>query len=203
MGIEAVHKKDLILDSEFSILDTRFMVVKSIVKLIDEAIIPAMVLIIVKLLGVFFFNLILKTDYEVVQKSFLNLLPSVTYTSSTDYIRIENYSNLLMFVSAASGTMIVVLKAHFLHESHISPKLHQKLETMNLANLVSKSFHIYHQAVIWLIFLWLTTLFLLLSTLSKITYIQITAIAVIIAANLTWIFAADVQKEIEISGEKS
>ncbi|KKR78188.1 MAG: hypothetical protein UU23_C0002G0015 [Candidatus Curtissbacteria bacterium GW2011_GWA1_40_9] len=174
------------------------MVAKSTVKLIDEAIIPALILMMSKIVGILLVNYFFKINFNVHSRDFLNLLPSITYPSAYDYIRVENYSNLLMFIAAAMGTLMVLTKAHFFHESHISPKFHQKLVNLNLEKLISSSFHLYHQALIWMIFLWLVTIFLILSSISKVMYPQITVLAIIIAINFSWILALDIQKEIEI-----
>lgn len=178
------------------------MIAKSTIKLIDEAVIPAMVLITAKIIGLFMVNYLLKIDFAINPKGFLAILPTLTYTTPTDYIVAENYSNLAMFVAVSLGTLMVVFKAHFLHETHISPKFHQKLIKLNLEKFVSTSFHLYHQVTIWLIFLWLVTVLIVLSTLSEIMYPQISAIAVIIALNFSWILAVDIQKEIEIARDK-
>lgn len=178
------------------------MIAKSTLKLIDEAVIPAMILIVAKVTGLFMVNYIFKMDISVSPRGFLNLLPNITYTNPNDYITAENYSNIAMFVAVSIGVLIVTIKAHFFHQSHISPKFYQKLAQLNLEKLVSASFHLYHQALIWLIFLWLVTALIVLSTLSKIMYPQISAIAVIIALNFTWVLAFDVQKEIEIARDK-
>lgn len=178
------------------------MVAKTTIKLIDEAIIPALLLIISKMFGLFLANYFLKLNYEVNYRGFLNFLPSISYQNPQDYISAENYSNLAMFVSCAAGMLYITAKAHFLHESHIAPKVQQKLAAMNLEKFISPSFHLYHQVAIWLIFLWLTTGFLALSTLLKITYWQITALALFISVNFSWFFMLDIQKEIEISNNR-
>lgn len=178
------------------------MVTSSLVKLIDEAIIPAVVLIVVKMVGIFASIYFLNLPFTIVQDGILFVLPAIHFLSRSDYISAENYSNLAMFASVALGTVLVLVKAHFLHVSHINPKLHAKLVALNLENLVAPSYHLYHQAAIWLTFLWLTVAFLIISTTLKVTYPQITIIAVIIAANFSWIFAVDIEKEIEISREQ-
>lgn len=176
------------------------MISKSIIKLIDEAIIPAVALIVAKMLGLFaaahFFNL----EFTVKNAQIFALLPSVQFTSVNDYTKAENYSNLAMFLVVALGTLLVLIRAHFFHETHIKPALHAKLASFNLESLITPSYHLYHQAAIWLIFLWLTTGFLLISAIVlKVTYPQVAATALIITANFTWIFAMDVEKEIELS----
>src|SRR3990167_7345997 len=178
------------------------MISKSLIKLIDEAIVPAVLLILVKGMGLFLTVFFLKLPFDLEFRSILGLLPSLRFATLQGYITAENYSNLAMFTSVAAGSIVVILKAHFLHESHISPKLHARLLRFNLEKLVQSSYHLYHQAAIWLIFLWLSVGFLTLSSIAKITYPQITLAALLIAANYSWVFAVDVENEIELSREK-
>jgi len=116
-----------------------------------------------------------------------------------DYIKAQNYSNLAMFAAASLGTANVLVRAHFFHSTHIHPKLHARLVSFNLESLVSSTYHLYHQATIWLIFLWLTTGFLVLSTILGITYAQISIIAFVISANFSWVLAVDIEREIELA----
>lgn len=175
------------------------MFAKSIVKLIDEAIFPALVLIIAKMLGLYLAGLIFNLSFEIKSQGFLGILPAVSFSSLDNYITAENYSNLAMFALAALGSIYVLVRAHFFHASHIHPKLQAKLVRLNLESLIAPSYHLYHQAAIWLIFLWLTVGFLILSSTLGITYPQISIIAFVIAANFSWVFAVDIEKEIEIS----
>ena len=172
---------------------------KSLVKLIDEAIIPAVCLIVGKMLGLFLASYFLKLNFTLKSSEFLKILPAVNFQNLQDYTVAENYSNLAMFIVAATGTAYVLIRAHYFHESHIHPRLHAKLVSLGQEWLVAPSYHLYHQAVIWLIFLWLTVGFLVLSSILEITYPQITIIAFVIAVNFSWVFALDVEKEIEIS----
>src|SRR3989344_3561093 len=154
------------------------MISKSLIKLIDEAIVPAVLLILVKGIGLFATVVFLNLQFTLEYRSIFGLLPSFRFATLQAYITAENYSNLAMFAAVAAGANTVILKAHFLHESHN---------------------HLYHQATIWLVFLWLTFGFLTLSSIAKITYPQITIAAFLIVANLSWVFALDIEKEIELS----
>src|SRR3972149_12219643 len=178
------------------------MVAKSLVKFIDEAIIPALLLILAKGAGLFLSVFFLRLPFDLEFRSIFGILPSFRFATLQGYITAENYSNLAMFVAVAAGAIIVILKAHFLHESHIHPKLHARLISLNMEKLFQSSYHLYHQATIWLIFLWLTFGFFTLSSISKITYPQITIAAFLIVANLSWVFALDLEKEIELSRGK-
>lgn len=175
------------------------MVAKSITKLLDEAIVPAVALIIGKMIGLlavaYFFHLSFTLDTN----SFLKFLPSISFRDTSSYILAENYSNLAMFMAAAFGTLLVTVRAHFFHQSHIHPRLHAQMVKLNLEKLIAPSYHLYHQAAIWLTYLWLSVGFLIISSLLGITFLPITVVAFIVATNFTWVFALDVQKEVEIS----
>lgn len=178
------------------------MMAKSLVKLIDEAIIPAGILIVGKMLGLALAVSFFELTFTVKFGEIFLILPTINFQNPADYILAENYSNLAMFAIACLGTGFVLVRAHYFHESHIHPNLHAKLASLNLESLIASSYHLYHQAAIWLIFLWLTVGFLILSSILKITYAQISIIALVIAANFSWMFAVDVEKEIEISRQK-
>ena len=175
------------------------MIIKNLLKLIDEAIIPSFSLIIGKMTGLFIVIYFQNIPFTLESNQFLRILPSVRFSNLQDYIVAENYSNLAMFIVAAIGTIMVIIRAHYFHESHIHPKLHAKLVSLNLENLVAPSYHLYHQAAIWLIFLWLTVGFLILSSILSITYAHLAFIAFIIAANFSWVFVVDIEKEVELS----
>ncbi len=103
-----------------------------------------------------------------------------------------------MFITPAAGTLMVLIKAHFLHTTHIQPKLQARLTRLNLVNLISPSYDIYHQAVIWLIFLWLTVFLQVTAAVLNGANAQIAIVAAIVAANFSWILVADVEREIAI-----
>ena len=175
------------------------MVTKSITKLIDEAIIPAIALIVGKTLGLFLAIVFYKLDFVIQQGGIFKILPVVQFTSPQNYILAENFSNLTMLAAASLGTIFVIFRAHFFHRSHIHPSIHAKLVSLNLESLIAPSYDLYHQGAIWLTYLWLVVGFLAISTTFGVTFPQISIIAFLIAANFSWIFALDVQREIEIN----
>lgn len=177
------------------------MINKSLVKLIDEALLPAILLIIAKTAGLFLASYLLNLKFTVTVSNLFKVLPTVHFSNPQDYIVAENYSNVIMFLAASAGCAFVLVRAHFFHESHIRPSLHSKLVALNLDSLIAPSYHLYHQATVWLLFLWLTAGFLIMSTVIGITYAPISLIAFIMTANFSWILTIDIQKEVEISRE--
>ncbi|MBI2598707.1 hypothetical protein HYW40_00595 [Candidatus Curtissbacteria bacterium] len=174
------------------------MVARSITKLIDEAVLPAVILILGKMAGLFAAVYFLGLGFTVAPASFLKVLPTIHFPSYQAYILAENFGNLAMFSLAALGTIFVIVRAHFFHESHIPPQTHARLARLNLESLIAPSGNLYYQAAIWLTFLWLSVGFLIVSTIFKITYPQISIIAFVVAANFSWVFALDVERELEI-----
>ncbi|MBI3341501.1 hypothetical protein HY024_00080 [Candidatus Curtissbacteria bacterium] len=172
---------------------------KSIVKLLDEAIIPAIALIVGKMIGLFLASVFFKLNFTIEQGGVLKFLPAIHFNDVSGYILAENYSNLAMLCVAALGTIFVIVRAHFFNQSHIHPYVQTKLIHFNIESLIAPSYDLYHQAAIWLTYLWLVVGFLVASTIFGITFFQISAVAFIIAANFSWILALDVQREVEIS----
>lgn len=175
------------------------MIAKSIIKLIDEAIIPAIALIVGKMLGLFIASMLFHLNFVVEQGSVFKILPAIRFSDAQGYIMAENYSNLAMLFVASLGTIFVIVRAHFFHQSHIHPYLQAKLARLNLESLIAPSFHLYHQAAIWLSYLWLVVGFLIASSIFGVTFPQISTVGFIIAANFSWILAIDIQRETEIS----
>lgn len=179
------------------------MVTKSVTKLIDEAIIPAIALIVGKMLGLFLTIVFYHMDFVIDQGGIFKVLPVITFTSPQNYILAENFSNLVMLFAASFGTIFVIFRAHFFHRSHIHPYIHAKLVSLNLESLIAPSYDLYHQGAIWLTYLWLVVGFLIVSSTFGVTFPQISIIAFLIAANFSWIFALDVQRELEIQRLKA
>lgn len=175
------------------------MINKSLIKLIDEAIIPAILLIIAKMLGILAATYFLNLSFTVEPFKVFFVLPAVVFKTAQDYQIAENYSNLAVYATAAIGTLAVLIRAHFFHSSHIKPSFHAKLENLNLAGLVMPTYHLYHQAAIWLIYMWLAAAFLIISAFIKVTNPIVAVVAFIVSANFTWIFLSDLEYEIKIS----
>lgn len=175
------------------------MLAKSIIKLIDEAIVPACALILGKVAGLVLAAWLFKLNLQIEQGAILGLLPQVRFPTHEALLTAENYANLLMFTVVAIGTILVILRAHYLHSSHIHPSLAAKLAGLNLEGLIAESYHLYHQAAIWLLYLWLVVGFLITSSISQITHPYLAVAAVILAANFSWVLAIDVEREVEIN----
>jgi hypothetical protein len=177
------------------------LISKSLSQLIDEAILPAVLMVAAKIIGVLLVSLVASEKIIVSQNSFLKL-PVISHTSYQSYYLINTWSNAFMFAVAAIGAGIVIIKAHFFHESHIKPSFHAKLARLKLSGLVVSTFRLYHQAAIWLMFLWLVTSLLLVEAFLKSSSAFLATIAFLVSVNSTWFLISDVEHELEIWREQ-
>ena len=124
---------------------------KLLVKLVDRAILPAVFLFASKVVGTFFVASYLGVD------SFNGLIAFNGLTAS-EYIFVNSYSTLFVFVSVFFGMAFLLFKAHVTHETHISPYISVRMASMKLNNMVQKSFDLFSEAAVWLMYSWLLTL---------------------------------------------
>jgi len=174
------------------------MVSKSLTTLIDEAILPALLLIAAKFGGVLVVNSIIGSSWQLKFSSLMPFLPTFSYSNYQNYLVVNSYSNLLMYLVLVVGCSFVLIQAHFFHSSHISPTLHARLANLRLLSLVSDTFSLYHKGTIWLLFLWLATVLILIQSFLELNYAWIAIVSFLFTLNLSWFFLVDVEQEIEI-----
>jgi len=129
----------------------------------------------------------------------VNRLPQFVYPTSAEFHQANTLSNISMFAFVALGAAVVVFRAHFLHESHISPKVSVQLSRLRISSWMASTFRLYHQGAVWLIFAWLSTVILVLQAYDGISSPVLAIIAFLITLNLSWFFTLDMDKEIQLS----
>ena len=126
------------------------MVSKTLVKLIDQAILPAVVLAGAKVIGILFVNYKFNLEWQLGPSGLL-------YSSKEDFVLVNSYSSIFMFSVVFIGLLWVIIRASFLHSTHITPGLSSKLAERKLNFLVVNSFGVFSKAAVWLSYTWLTT----------------------------------------------
>jgi len=164
---------------------------KTLTKLIDEAILPAVILIVAKIASLLVVNRALNLSWQF--KGF-----GISYSSFADFVLANSYSSLFMFGAIFAFTLWVLFKSHFLHDSHISPASSARLVSGGLTFLIQNSFKLYSQAFIWLSYSWLCATILGLMAMSGLVlgFIFYTAAAFSLLA--TVLFILDIEKEFSI-----
>ncbi|PJA40600.1 hypothetical protein CO178_01960 [candidate division WWE3 bacterium CG_4_9_14_3_um_filter_34_6] len=127
------------------------MFAKTLVKLIDYAIFPAVLIVATKIAGIAFFSQYFDTAYQVEGAR-------LVFNNVQDFISVNSYSSLFMFFAVIAGLLWVTIKARLFHDTHISPSFSAKLFGMNLNDLIHTTETIYSQSFIWLSYAWIISI---------------------------------------------
>ncbi len=165
---------------------------KILVKLIDQAIVPALTLLSVRfafLIGVskyYGFNISMS------QNGFV-------FESASEYKIANTYSLFAMIAVLAIALVYVLLKAFIFHDTHIKPGLTAKLFSLNLSAIIDNSFDLYSYATIWLLFSYLLTAIsgLMLVYNAVESWVFYTSLILTIIA--TALLVIDVENEIDLN----
>ena len=165
------------------------MFAKTLIKLIDYAIFPAVLIMAAKVLGVVFFAKYFDASYSVTGTQ-------ISFTNFENFAAVNSYSSLFMFGAVIAGLVWVVVKAHVFHETHIAPSLSSKMYEMNIQDLIHTTEMIFSQAFIWLSFAWLTTIVFGIHAYFDMTYWWVFYIALGVSVVATAAVATDVEREV-------
>lgn len=170
---------------------------KLLVKLVDEAIFPAALIIAAKALGIMVVNLVFGLTWSVdtIFKAFWQ--PHIIYPTEVEAIMVASYSNLFMYTAIFVGMAMIIAKAFYLHDSHVSPQLVLKLAKMDLLQVIQSSFQLYHQAIVWFVFLVLATVFIFSNYMQGMTYAWIAITAVVLTIITFWLLIRDIEEEVD------
>lgn len=171
---------------------------RSLIKLIDLSLLPAALLVISKIVGLVVAINIFHIPWALqdLPGSIFSVRPAFL---PADILTASSYSDLIMYMIMAIGFSIVLILATHFHDTHIKPQLLMKLTNHNLLGLVKSSFDIYHTAVIWITFIWLTSAVVWVDIAMNKTYLWVGLVTV--AANIFFsiMILQDVYNEIDMS----
>ena len=170
------------------------MYAKTLLKLIDYAIFPAVLIAFAKVGSAVFFAQYFDFTYQT--DGF-----RIVFDNAQAFISINSYSSLVMFFAVLAGLGWVIVKAHIFHDTHITPSFSAKLFSMNLNELIHTTETIYSQAFIWLSFAWLTTLVFGVHSYFGLSYWWVFFVSFFIAVLSTALLVLDIEKEIKSDKE--
>jgi len=172
------------------------MLSKTLIKLVDEAIVPAFTLVAAKILSTVIVNGALNLTWDV---KGLGLV----YYSMPEFLKANSYSSLVMFFVILLFTLWVAFKSHVLHDSHVHPHTSVRLVSLNLPYLIQSSFELYSQATVWLSYSWLTTIILGVMLFSGLIYGWVFYVALGLTLFTTLALILDIERDLVIKKEDS
>lgn len=171
----------------------------SLLKLFDEAIMPAFLVVGVKavsfLLLALFFGMSLPTSVEV---SSLTLLSKIFLNEKETFLLVSSVSTMFTFLVILIYFGLIIIRAHHFHETHISPRFQQKLVKAGLDHLIADSYEIYHQGLVWLTLTWLFFFHTLIAAFLGLTAWWVPFLGTAVVFSLTMMMVEDVINEVKI-----
>lgn len=167
---------------------------KILVKLIDQSIIPALLLLTVRIVSVVLISNNLGIEYDIAASGF-------EFSSHQDYVLVNSYSTLSMVIVLAIGLFYVVLKSLVFHDSHISPRLTAKLFSLKLPAFIQNSFELFSQGVVWLSYLFLLMLVSGMMSIFDLMYPWVFYVSLALSVVATTIMILDVEREVRVNSE--
>lgn len=117
--------------------------------------------------------------------------------SEVQLLDISAFSDLIMYGAIAGYFSIVIVRAVYLHDSHVKPTLIAKLANTNMLKLIQSSYEIYHNASISIVFLWIANLIILFNSSRGYSYTWIVLLSLSSSLALTTVLIMDVYREID------
>lgn len=165
---------------------------KILVKLIDQSVVPAILLLSVKIISVILISDHLGIEYRIGSSGF-------EFASQSDYVKINSYSTALMVLVLASGLFYIIIKSLVFHDTHISPRLTARLFSLKLPAFIQNSFELFSQGVVWLSYLFLIMLVSGIMSLFDLMYPWVFYVSLILSAVAASIIVLDVEREVRLS----
>lgn len=161
---------------------------KTILNLIDTAILPAITIVAAKIVGIVLVNRLFNLSWSLTENG-------LVYASHQDLVLANSYSGLFTYAVVLVGLLWVLIRSQFFHDTHITPKLSAKLFSTGFAHLAGETYEIYSAAVIWLSYTWLVFLVIALQAYFGIAALWSAAVCFGINFVLSIVFAVDVERE--------
>jgi hypothetical protein len=165
---------------------------KILIKLIDQAILPALVIFASRILSLFLFaglfDVILRVDRS-----------GIVFQSPRDYVLINSYS--IMFMSSVLAIAIIhnLIKAYYFHDTHITPRLTARLFSMKLSSFIQSSMQLYSEGVIWISYSLLLTLVAGLMAFFGLCFYWVFFSSLLLTVISMTLFLLDIEKELVVA----
>ncbi len=170
------------------------MLSKVLTKLIDKAIVPAVLLLSSRIISIILVSKYLGINFRISKLGFI-------FESALDYTTVNSYSAILMTAMLVIGLFYVIAKSLFFHESHIKPTLTSRLFSLRAQSLIQSSFDIYTQGAVWLSYSYLLLIVSGIMTLSNLMFTWTFYIILGVTVLTTIFFIFDIEEEVKIKKE--
>lgn len=129
----------------------------SALKLIDEAILPLVLVVCSKIFASFILTILLGISWVLTNQTSSGYnLYFLSFSNQEDLYLINTFSDLVMILVSAIGFVWVLFRANFFGQSRLHPIFAAKLYKKGREHMIMSDHEVYHQAAIWLTLSWFT-----------------------------------------------
>jgi hypothetical protein len=161
---------------------------KILVKLIDQSLVPAILLVCLRISSLVFFSYLFNFPFLITMEGFV-------FNSEEQFALLNSYSVLTIILVFFVVLMFIVLKSFILHDSHINPTLTYKILKMDLDNLVQNSYDLYSKGVVWLMYAYLITFVAIIMTVTGYLFSWIAILSGILTLLASVFLLLDIENE--------
>ena len=160
----------------------------SALRLVEAAILPAIIIIATKLLALFVASLIFGISWEFNLAAFENNFLVFQYSSQSDLSTVINFSDMLVVLVCSAGFTWALFQAHHLNIDKTHPTLISKIYNKGRQFWLTTTGRVDHLAAVWLGLLWLVFFMVLVDVYQCLTSQFVLGVALAVTIGLTFAF---------------
>src|SRR3989344_6534480 len=164
----------------------------TLLRLIDESILPSIILLVAKFIGLVFIGAYL-------QLSIVGIFSKSVVLTTEQYLTLNSYASFIMVMVYFLAFAFILLRGFKLHESHISPKAMLLMVSQGLLEMVVSSLKLFHQYIIWGLFSLLTAATLWVYAYNGLIFSWVAGTAVLGSVIFQWLIVLDIEHELRLS----
>jgi len=162
---------------------------KTLLKLIDEAIVPAVILVATKIVSIILVSSYLKLNWEFTKSG-------ITFYNKEDFVTANSISSIFMYGVIFSILIWIIFQSQVLCESRVKPKTVNFLVSQGLYNLVISTVDIYSRGLIWFSYAVLTSTILFFQYQSGLVNLFVVSISGVLTILAGAFLFFDLEKEL-------
>ena len=166
-------------------------------KLLQYIILPAALLVVSRVAGLYFAVTFFNLDFFLETKPEQIYSLQIYFTNQTDALLASSVSNLTMFFTISLIAIYFLIKYRLSILAAYNPKVLVKLNNLNLMSWVNNKNNTFLRVFVWITFLWIVSIILIADVLSQNSFPWIAIISFLTTVMSTWTLI----RTFEIEGE--
>lgn len=152
---------------------------KTLIKIVDESILPSLLLVITKIGGLALSIIIFDLSYEIEKMNDGKIIPYLlTFKTTSELMTANSFSNTLMMIVPIIGFLISIYKINHFQDKRLTPQKIIKIADKDLLKLIESSESVYAKAFVWIAFLWLSVILSTINVVNQEAHIWTAAVGI-------------------------